>query len=450
MIKSHFNGANADIFTDLYELTMAQAYLEAGHTAEAGFDLFARELPPGRNYLIACGQSDAVDFLSELRFSDGDLEYLESLGKFSRTLLDWLADFRFTGEVRAVPEGTVVFQEEPILSVRAPIAQAQVIETWLLNQVHVQTVLASKASRFVNAAGGRPVLDFGLRRIHGADAGLKSAKAYHVAGLTATSNMLAGKLYGVPVAGTMAHSFVQSFDDELDAFRQFARSFPETIILVDTYDSLEGIRRLLRLRDELGDEFRVTGIRLDSGDLERLARDARELLDDAGLEHVKIFASGGLDEYQIRDLVSSDAPIDGFGVGTSMGVSSDAPHLDVAYKLCSYDGDPRMKLSTGKRSLPGFKQVFRQSAGDRYERDIIARDDETLEGEPLLETVMKDGERLGGMDLQAARERAAADLARLPERLRQLEQCDERYPVELSEGLQADLERLSARLGADA
>lgn len=445
MTQGHFTGANAALFTDLYQLTMAQAYLEAGHTDEAGFDLFVRKLPSERNFLIACGQSDAVDYLSELRFSDGDLEYLESLGQFSRTLLDWLADFRFTGEVRAVPEGTVVFQEEPILSVKAPIAEAQIVETWLLNQVHVQTVLASKASRIANAAGGRPVLDFGLRRIHGADAGLKAARAYHVAGLAGTSNVLAGKTYGVPVAGTMAHSFIQSFDDELEAFRAFARSFPETILLVDTYDTLEGVRLVIRLRDELGDEFRVTGIRLDSGDLGQLAAGSRKLLDEAGLEHVKIFASGGLDEYAIRDLLEGEAPIDGFGVGTAMGVSEDASHLDVAYKLCSYGGQPRMKLSTGKRSLPGFKQVFRQSGGGRYERDVIARDDETLDGEPLLETVMKDGERLGGPDLDAARERAAGQLKRMPGRLLGLEAADP-YPVELSEGLRRRLERLTKAL----
>lgn len=447
MNNAFFHGGNAGLFTDLYQLTMAQAYLESGHAGEAGFDLFVRKLPAERNYLIACGQSDAVDYLSELRFSDGDLEYMESLGKFSRTLLDWLADFRFTGEVRAVPEGTVVFQEEPILSVRAPIAEAQIVETWLLNQVHVQTVLASKASRIVNAAAGRPVLDFGLRRIHGADAGLKAARAYRVAGLAGTSNVLAGRTYGVPVAGTMAHSFIQSFDDELDAFRAFVRSFPETILLVDTYDTLEGVRLVIRLRDELGDEFRVTGIRLDSGNLGKLAAEARKLLDEAGLEQVKIFASGGLDEYAIRDLLSGGAPIDGFGVGTAMGVSEDVPHLDVAYKLCSYGGQPRMKLSTGKRSLPGFKQVYRQSGGDRFERDVIATEDESVDGEPLLETVMRNGERQGTSDLEKARERSSGQLERLPEGLLGLDPATP-YPVKLSDGLERRMDELTRRLQA--
>lgn len=447
MNDDFFTGANAALFTDFYQLTMAQAYLEADHVGEAGFDLFVRKLPPERNYLIACGQADAIDFLAELRFSDADLEYLESLGQFSRRLLDWLSDFRFTGEVRAVPEGTLVFQEEPILSVRAPIPQAQVVETWLLNQVHVQTALASKASRIVNAAAGRPVLDFGLRRIHGADAGLKAARAYHVAGLAGTSNVLAGKLYGVPVSGTMAHSFIQSFDDELDAFRAFARSFPETILLVDTYDTLEGVRRVIRLSEELGDAFRVSGIRLDSGDLGQLARDSRRLLDEAGLDHIKIFASGGLDEYQIRELVADGAPLDGYGVGTAMGVSEDAPHLDVAYKLCSYGGDPRMKLSTGKRSLPGFKQVFRKSDAGRYRGDVIGRADETLEGEPLLEVVMRHGERLATGDLEAARERTRSQLDRIPARLKRLGAA-EPYPVELSEALREDLERKTEALRA--
>lgn len=445
MRKSFFNGRNAALFTDFYQLTMAQAYLEAGHTAEAGFDLFVRKLPAERNYLIACGQLEALSFLSELSFSREDIDYLDSLGRFSTTLLDWLADFRFTGEVRAVPEGTVIFQEEPILSVRAPIAEAQIVETWLLNQVHVQTALASKASRIVNAAAGRPVLDFGLRRIHGADAGLKAARAYHVAGLTGTSNVLAGEIYGVPVAGTMAHSFIQSFDDELDALRAFACSFPETILLVDTYDTLEGVRRVIRLRDELGDEFRVTGIRLDSGDLGTLAAESRKLLDVAGLRDMKIFASGGLDEYQIRDLVESGAPIDGFGVGTAMGVSEDAPHLDVAYKLCSYDDEPRMKLSTGKRSLPGFKQVYRISDAGRYRNDVIARADESLDGEPLLETVMCDGQCLRAPEIESARERAADQLERLPDRLMGLEEA-EPYPVGLSDALHDDLERMSRAL----
>lgn len=445
MNHAFFHGGNAGLFTDLYQLTMAQAYLEAGHTGEAGFELFVRELPSERNYLIACGQSDALDYLAGLRFTTADIDYLRSLNRFSDTLLDWLADFRFTGEVRAMAEGTPVFAEEPILSVRAPIAEAQIVETWLLNQVHVQTVLASKASRIVRAAAGRPVLDFGLRRIHGADAGLKAARAYHIAGVSATSNMLAGKAYGVPVAGTMAHSLIQSFDDELDAFRHFVKSFPETILLVDTYDTLEGVRRVIRLRDELGGEFRVTGIRLDSGDLDQLARDARDLLDDAGLGHLKIFASGGLDEYRIRDLVARESPIDGFGVGTAMGVPSDAPHLDVAYKLCSYGGEPRMKLSTGKRSLPGFKQVFRQSSGDRYERDVIAREDETLDGEPLLETVMRNGQWQGTPDLEKARERSAGQLERLPEGLLGLDAAPP-YPVKLSDGLERCMDELTRRL----
>lgn len=447
MTSAFFHGGNAGLFTDLYQLTMAQAYLEAGHTGEAGFDLFVRELPPERNYLIACGQAGALEFLEELRFSESDIDYLRSLEKFSDTLLDWLADFRFTGEVRAVPEGTPVFAEEPILSVKAPIAEAQVVETWLLNQVHVATALGSKASRVVHAAGGRPVLDFGLRRIHGADTGLQAARAYHVAGVAATSNVLAGKVYGVPVAGTMAHSFIQSYDDELDAFRDFARSFPDTILLVDTYDTAEGVRRVLRLRDELGDDFRVTGIRLDSGDLSALAREARAILDEAGLEAVKIFASGGLDEYRIRDLVKDGAPIDGFGVGTAMGVPDDAPHLDVAYKLCSYDGKPRMKLSTGKRSLPGFKQVFRQADGGRLQGDVIALENEQMDGEPLLETVMRDGWRLHEPDLEAARHRAAEQLGRLPGDLRAPEPAAA-YPVDLSDGLKRSLERLTDRLRA--
>lgn len=447
MTSEFFSDRNAGLFTDLYQLTMAQAYLESGHTAEARFDLFVRELPPERGYLIACGQHEALQFLEQLRFDGDDVEYLRSLDKFSDTLLDWLRDFRFTGDVGALEEGTVVFGEEPILSVRAPIAQAQIIETWLLNQVHVQTVLASKASRVVRAAGRRPVLDFGLRRIHGADAGLKAARAYHVAGVAATSNVLAGKTYGVPVAGTMAHSFIQSFDDEVDAFRAFMRSFPETILLVDTYDTLEGVRRVIGLARELGDDFRVKGVRLDSGDLGGLAREARRLLDNAGLGHLQIYASGGLDEYEIARLVEEGTPIDGYGVGTAMGVPDDAPHLDVAYKLSEYDGKPRMKLSSGKRSLPGAKQVFRSSENGRFIGDVIGGADEALAGEPLLRTWMKDGRLLEGPDLRAARDHAQKQLEALPPELLELRpDLDAAYPVELSDALRDRMSRLRKRL----
>src|SRR5690606_9006139 len=339
---------NVALLTDLYELTMVQAYWRSGMAGTAVFSLFVRRLPPARNYLLACGLEDALGILEGFRFSEPALEYLSTFPQFSPDFISWLRDFRFTGGVYAVPEGTPVFAHEPLLEVVAPVAGAQIVGTLVMSQVPFQTVVASKASRVVTAARGRAVVDFGIRRMHGVDAGLKSARAFHVAGVSSTSNVLAGQVYGVPVSGTMAHSYIQAFDRELDAFRTFAELYPETILLVDTYDTLEGVRRVIELARELGPAFRVRGIRLDSGDLAELAFRSREMLDAAGLEHVEIFASGGLDEYEIDELVKQGAPITGFGVGTRMGLSADAPALDIAYKLTEYEGKGRVKLSPGK------------------------------------------------------------------------------------------------------
>lgn len=430
---------NAALLTDLYQLTMLQAYWREGMEGEAVFSLFVRELPRTRNYLLACGLDDALRYLETLQFTPDALEYLGSLPWFSREFLDWLSGFRFTGDVYAVPEGTPVFAQEPILEVVAPLPQAQLAETFLMNQVHLQTLLASKAARVVWAAQGRSVVDFGLRRVHGTDAGLKAARAFYIAGVRATSNVLAAQVYGLPVTGTMAHSYIQAHDDEMDAFRAFAGLYPETILLVDTYDTLAGVRRVVELARELGERFRVRGIRLDSGDLAALAHEARRILDEAGLQRVEIFASGGLDEYQIAELVAAGAPITGFGVGTRMGVSADAPHLDIAYKLSAYEGTGRLKLSPGKQILPGRKQVFRVEEDGRAVRDVIARADENLAGRPLLHRVMEAGRRLadGRVTLEAARQRARDELGRLPEHILALEPADPPYPVQLSEGLAA-------------
>lgn len=332
----------------------------------------------------------------------------------------------------------------------APIAEGQLAESFLMNQVHHQTVMASKAARVVAAAAGRTVVDFGLRRMHGTDAGVKAARAFHVAGVDATSNVFAGWTYGVPIAGTMAHSFVQAHDDELEAFRAFARSYPKTILLVDTYDTLDGVRKVVRLAAELGPEFRVRGVRLDSGDLATLALGARAILDAAGLERVEIFASGGLDEDEIAELVARGAPIDGFGVGTGMGVSTDAPALDIAYKLTSYAGTGRLKTSPGKAILPGRKQVFRLERDGIAAGDVVARHDERHPGRPLLEPVMANGRRLpaGRVSLDQARERAREETARLPERIRALEPADPPYPVAISAALARDRDRARARVSA--
>lgn len=442
---------NAALLTDLYELTMLQSYWHEGMGGDAVFSLFVRRLPAGRNYLLACGLEDALRYLERMRFDEDACGYLAGIDGFTDEFVDWLADLRFTGDVWAVPEGTPVFPDEPLLEVVAPLPEAQLVETFLMNQIHFQTVIASKASRVVRAAQGRGVVDFGLRRMHGADAGLKSARAFHVAGVQATSNVLAGRVYGVPITGTMAHSYIQAFDSEMEAFRRFADMYPNTVLLVDTYDTLEGVHKVVELAEELGDAFHVSAIRLDSGDLVQLAFDAREILDSAGLTGVEIFASGGLDENEIADMVGRGAPIGGFGVGTGMGVARDAPALDIAYKLTSYAGKGRLKLSPGKRILPGRKQIFRRERDGEALGDVIGRAEEELEGRPLIRPVMRDGERLaeGRADLDESRERAERELASLPERILALAHADPAYPVEISEALEVHQEHVARRITGD-
>jgi nicotinate phosphoribosyltransferase len=414
---------------------MMQAYVEEGMDDQAVFSLTVRRLPATRNYLLACGIDTVLDYLENLRFSAQDLAYVSSLGQFSPRFLDWLGGFRFSGDVYAVAEGTPVFANEPILEIAAPIAEAQLIETIVLNQIHLQTVLASKAVRVVTAAQGRPVVDFGARRMHGTDAAVKGARAFHIAGVASTSNVLAGHLYGLPVSGTMAHSYVQAHDDEVTAFRAFARLYPETTLLVDTYDSLEGVHWVVKLAKELGGDFKVGAIRLDSGDLGALAKQSRHVLDDSGLGAVRIVASGGLDEHAIAGLLASGAPIDGFGIGTRMGVSTDAPDLDIAYKLVDYAGKGRLKLSTGKRVLPGRKQVFRTETDAMTVGDVIGRAGEELPGTPLLRPVMRGGKRLPEArdSLEDMRRRAAKAVSRLPAPVRAIEPADPSYPVEISD-----------------
>ncbi|NOJ93804.1 nicotinate phosphoribosyltransferase [Corallococcus coralloides] len=436
------------LLTDLYELTMVDAYLAEGLHEEAAFSLFVRRLPARRNFLMACGLEQALTYLETLRFSPGELAWLESLGRFSRQLLDWLEHFHFSGDVHAVPEGTPVFGQEPLLEVVAPLPEAQLVETYLINQVHLQTLAASKAARVVEAARGRPVVDFGVRRMHGEDAGLKVARAAHVAGVSATSNLQAAQRYGIPVAGTLAHSYIQAHDDELAAFRAYVHRFPETTLLVDTYDTLDGVRNVVALAKELGPDFHVQAVRLDSGDLASLSHQTRALLDAAGLERVRIFASGGLDEDEVARLLAHQAPIDAFGVGTAMGVSEDAPALDMAYKLVEYAGRGRLKLSPGKVLLPGRKQVFREEWDGVASRDMLACHDEVLPGRPLLRRVMHQGRRLEGASppLTALRMHAREELTRLPLELRGLEPARPPYPVAVSPALSAAKEQVVARL----
>jgi len=432
------------LFTDLYEITMAQAYMAEGMDGLAVFETFFRKLPAARKFVVAAGLADVLDFLETLQFGDDDIEFLRDLRVCSDDVLARLRGLRFTGDVWAVPEGTVVFPNEPIVQVVAPIVEAQLVETFVLNQIHVQSVIASKAARIVEAAAGRTVVDFGSRRAHGTDAALKVARAGSLVGLAGTSNVLAARTYGLAAVGTMAHSFVQAFADESAAFEAFARVHPGTTLLVDTYDTLRGVDRIVELAHRLGDRFDVAAIRLDSGDLDALARAARTRLDRAGLDRVRIFASSDLDEHAIARLVAAGAPIDAFGVGTRLAVAPDAPTLDVVYKLVEYEGVGRTKLSTAKTLYPGRKQVFRASEGDVFAGDEIARFDEVLPGQPLLVPVMIAGRRVPTHDgsLAAARRHARAQLAALPPPLRALDDAAAPYPVHPSERLTADLDRL--------
>lgn len=431
------------LLTDLYELTMAQAYWVEGMLEPATFSLFSRSLPRHRNFLLAAGLNEALELVEGLKLSQEALRYLESLDVFEPDFLRWLSRWRFEGDVWALPEGTPFFANEPLLEVTASLPDAQLVESLLMNQVHLPTLLASKAARVADAARGRSVVDFGLRRIHGHDAALKAARAFYVAGIDATSNVLAGYRYGIPVAGTMAHSYVQAYDRELDAFRDFAQVYREPVLLIDTYDVLDGARNVIRLSEELEPPRRVRGVRIDSGDLGPLARTVRGLLDQAGLTEVEIVVSGGLDEHQVDRLVAEEHPIDGFGVGTSMGVSTDAPALDVAYKLTAYAGKGRLKLSSGKSTLPCRKQLFREIQDGRATNDWIGKADEDCPGEPLLELVMKKGKRVGASleSLNASRRRAKQRLAELPDPLRRVaEQAS--YRVEVTGALRDEQEHV--------
>lgn len=432
------------LLLDLYELTMVDAYLDEGRWDEATFSLFVRRLPPRRNYLLAAGLEDALDYLEHLRFGARELDWLASRGRFSDRLLGWLERFRFGGDVDAMPEGTPVFAQEPLLEVTASLPEAQLVETLLINILHLQTLAASKASRVVEAAQGRAVMEFGLRRIHGMDAGLKVARAAFLAGVESTSNVEASRRYGIPASGTMAHSYVQAHDDELEAFRAFVRRFPDATLLVDTYDTLRGVQHVLRLASELGEDFQVRALRLDSGDLLELSKAARWMLDDAGLRRVKLVASGGLDEDSVSRLVLGGAPFDGFGVGTAMGVSADAPSLDMAYKLVTYAGKDRIKLSAEKRLYPGRKQVYRVEQDGRARHDVLTRRDEAVEGRPLLRPVMRAGQRLPGAvpSLEEARAYARREVAKLPSSVRVLSRARPPYPVEVGPALARELERL--------
>jgi nicotinate phosphoribosyltransferase len=437
------------LLVDLYELTMAESLLAEGMAEyPATFSLFARSLPPGWGYLVAAGLDDALDYLAGLRFEEDDLAWLQSTGRFGDRLLDRLRSLRFTGSVRAVPEGTHTGPDTPLLEVTAPFVEAQIAESVVINQIHLQSLIATKAARCVAAASGRPLVDFALRRTHGADAAMKVARASYLAGFAATSNVLAGRRYGIPLAGTMAHSYVQAFPDESSAFAAFARAYPDgAVLLVDTYDSVGGSARAADVGADLAARgHALRGVRLDSGDLDGLARAARHALDARGLEGAIVFASGGLDEWAIAALVACGAPIDSFGVGTRFGVAADHPYLDMAYKLVEVDGRPTLKLSTGKATWPGAKQVWRPFGGPSAGADALGLAVEAGPpgARPLLETVMSAGRRRAPADLDEARRRCAEEQERLPRAARALDATSR--PLAPTLALRAARDRIAADL----
>lgn len=429
---------NVSFLTDFYELTMCAGYFENQTLEPANFDLFIRRLPPNRSYFMFAGLEQILLFLKSMKFNEQQIAYLRKLG-FKEDFLEYLRNFKFTGEVWAVPEGTIVFPDEPLLRVTAPIIEAQLVETFLLNTVNLETMIATKASRVVTAARCRSVTEFGLRRAQGTDAGMKAARCSYLAGCGGTSNVLAGMRYGIPVFGTMAHSYVMFFDREIDAFRAFAKAFPEnSTFLIDTYDDLKGAENAAKVAKELEREgHRLSGVRLDSGNLVYLSKKVRSILDKNGLEYVKIFASGDLDEYKVDELLRKGAKIDSFGVGTRMSTSFDRPYVDVVYKLSGKVENgvfvPAMKLSKGKITLPGKKQIFRlKDTEGNYVKDVIGLSNEKVEGEPILAKAMENGRIVFRLpSLEEIKENALRNLSQLPSMYKKLRNAP-LYPVELS------------------
>ncbi|MGD9382629.1 MAG: nicotinate phosphoribosyltransferase, partial [Desulfobacterales bacterium] len=433
------------LFTDLYELTMAASYFSQQVVSTATFSLFIRDNHLKRNFFVAAGLEDVLNELAAFRFSEQDIEYLETTGVFSNDFLSYLSGLRFSGEIFAMPEGTIFFANEPVLEVTAPIIEAQMIETFLLNTIGFQSMIASKSARCTHVAGNRPLIDFSLRRTQGQDAGHKVARSTYISGFAATSNVLAGHMYGIPISGTMAHSYVEAFSDELVAFSAYSKTFPDnSIFLIDTYNTIDGAENAVTVAKQMKENgHSLVGVRLDSGDMADLSKKVRKIFDDAGLSNVKIFASSGFDEYKIAKVIAEGAKIDAFGVGTKVGVSADAPYLDAVYKMVHFEDRDVRKLSPGKITLAGEKQVFRKSAPNgRYLEDIIGlRDDIIDQAKPLLNKVMENGEILRPHPpLQTIRDRFKKNFALLGDRYKSIFEHIA-YPVKLSKSLQKLQER---------
>jgi len=438
---------NLALLIDLYELTMAAAYYDHSMFEPATFSLFIRDYPPLRRYFVSAGLADVLDYLEGFKFSADDLEYLEKTKLFNPKFLSYLEKLRFKGDVYALPEGRLFFANEPLLEVTASLIEAQMVETFIINAINLQALIATKASRCVHAAWPRKLVDFSLRRTHGIDAGLKVARASFIGGFIGTSNVLAGKIYGLPIFGTMAHSYISSFEKEIDAFRAFAQTFPEnTILLVDTYDTLSGAAKASEVGREMQQRGeKLKGVRLDSGNMALLSKRVRKILQRAGLQEATIFASGGFDEYKIHKVLRQGGDINSFGVGTKMGVSADAPYFDMAYKLVEYAGRPLMKLSPGKMTLVGEKQIFRfTNSKGKLERDVIGlRDDNIKRGEPLLMKVMEKGNTIVRTpSLPEIQKIFLDEFSKLDDKYKSLKGGMEEYPVHLS----PRLERLQAQV----
>lgn len=444
------NWPNSALLCDLYQFTMLQSYFDRGMNDTAVFEFFVRRLPQERNFLLAAGLEQALEYLEQLHVSGEDIEALRATGQFHEAFLESLRDLRFTGSVDAIAEGTLCFGDEPLVRVTARLPEAQLIESRLINLLHFQTLVASKAARCVLAAPGKQLVDFGMRRAHGAEAALFAARASYIAGFAGTATVLARRAFDIPIFGTMAHSFIEAHDSEEDAFEHFARGHRgPVVLLIDTYDTEVAAERVVRLASRLAAAgVAIRSVRLDSGDLGVLARKVRDILDRGGHTDIKIFASGGIDELEVQALLAAGAPIDGFGIGTSLDVSTDLPALDCAYKLQEYAGTARRKRSTGKATWPGAKQVFRRYTSDgSLARDVLTLVTDAQAGDALLAPVMRDGRRVvPSPPLGAVRERARLELERLPAPLRSLTRHVE-YPVEVSPAVHALAAKVDRRLG---
>ena len=447
MVDRFVNKDNMALLTDLYELTMAQVYFEKGLNKTAVFNFFIRPTNK-RNYFLNAGLELLIDYLLNIKFTEEDLEFLRSTGKFSEDFLEYLRNFRFTGNLYAVDEGEIVFANEPIVQVEAPLIEAQIVETFLINTLQISILVATKALRCYSVANNKFLIDFGLRRAHGSDAGMIASRSSYIGGFVGTSNVLAGKVFGIPIYGTMAHSFIMVHESEKEAFENFASIYPkDTIFLVDTYDTLEGVKNAVKVAKKLG--MRIKGIRLDSGNLVLLSREARKILDENGFRDAIIIVSGGIDEYQIKELMDKKAPIDGFGVGTDLVTSADLPKLDCAYKLVEYDKKPKIKLSKGKMTLPYKKQLFRIYKNGLIHKDIVGHFDEHFEGSvKMLKIYIQNGQLVKTLPtLKEIREKSLINFKTLPDTFKSIKQYMTITPeiskrlLKSAENLKEDLRR---------